>query len=215
MTDSGELERRYRRLLRCYPRAFRRLHEEEILAVLIDGARDGQRHPAGLEAVDLIKSAVWMRVRPGVPRSVGTVFVAVRLMYVGAALELITLITILQSLGSVRSQVLRRHPGFSSGQWHALVSAQIVPVIVGAGIALAVWVWMAWATGHGRRWARGVFALFVACTAVGLLSGLAKGSAVYAPRDLIAGAVLCLVAVVALVLVFSKPSAGYFSAKPA
>lgn len=39
MTDSGDLERRYRRLLHCYPRAFRRLHEDEILAVLLDGAR--------------------------------------------------------------------------------------------------------------------------------------------------------------------------------
>lgn len=74
---------------------------------------------------------------------------------------------------------------------------------------------MAWANGHGRRWARSVFALFVACNAVSLLSGLAKGSAVYAVQDLIAGTVLCLVAVAALILVFSKPSAGYFSATTA
>jgi hypothetical protein len=110
--------------------------------------------------------------------------------------------------------MLRRDPGFSAGQWHAFVSAQIVPLVGGAGIALGVWVWMAWANGHGHRWARRVFALFAACTAISLLSGLAKGSAVYAPQDLIAGAALCLVALAALLLVFSKPSASYFSGKP-
>jgi hypothetical protein len=45
MTELGDLERRYRRLLRCYPPAFRRAHAEEMLAVLLDGARDGQRGP--------------------------------------------------------------------------------------------------------------------------------------------------------------------------
>ena len=33
MNQSARLERRYRRLLACYPRAFRRKNEDEILAV--------------------------------------------------------------------------------------------------------------------------------------------------------------------------------------
>lgn len=41
MSDSAELERRYRRLLACYPRAYRHESEQEILGVLMDGARDG------------------------------------------------------------------------------------------------------------------------------------------------------------------------------
>jgi hypothetical protein len=39
MSDVTGLERRYRRLVACYPRAFRREHEQEILAVLMAGAR--------------------------------------------------------------------------------------------------------------------------------------------------------------------------------
>ena len=35
MTDSSPLERRYRRVLACYPKAFRRESEDEILAVLL------------------------------------------------------------------------------------------------------------------------------------------------------------------------------------
>jgi hypothetical protein len=41
MTDSSGLERRYRRLLALYPRAFRTEREEEMLAVLMAGAAEG------------------------------------------------------------------------------------------------------------------------------------------------------------------------------
>ena len=45
MTDHEHLERAYRRLLAWYPRKFRRENGQEILAVLMAGARDGQRRP--------------------------------------------------------------------------------------------------------------------------------------------------------------------------
>jgi hypothetical protein len=45
MSASKTLERRYRRLLAFYPRAFRREHEQEILSVLLAGAAEGQRRP--------------------------------------------------------------------------------------------------------------------------------------------------------------------------
>ena len=43
------LERSYRRRLACYPRAWRRENEEEILAVLLACAAEDQRRP-GLAA---------------------------------------------------------------------------------------------------------------------------------------------------------------------
>jgi hypothetical protein len=42
MTDSPVLERSYRRVLACYPRSFRRDNEDEILAVLMETAEEGQ-----------------------------------------------------------------------------------------------------------------------------------------------------------------------------
>lgn len=62
MSDSADLERRYRRLLACYPRAFRRNHEQDILAVLMAGADEGQQRPELGEAVNLLKHALWMRL---------------------------------------------------------------------------------------------------------------------------------------------------------
>jgi uncharacterized membrane protein YidH (DUF202 family) len=58
------LERGYRRLLAWYPRPFRAEQGEEILAVLMSGAQRGQRRPRLAEAVDLIRSAVRMRLWP-------------------------------------------------------------------------------------------------------------------------------------------------------
>jgi capsular polysaccharide biosynthesis protein len=57
------LERSYRRLLAWYPRGFRREHEEEVLAVLLAGARPGQRRPGLAEAANLIISGLGARLR--------------------------------------------------------------------------------------------------------------------------------------------------------
>jgi hypothetical protein len=65
MSEPAALERGYRRLLAWYPRSFRAAQEEEILAVLMAGAEQGQRRPRFAEAVDLIRSAVRMRLWPG------------------------------------------------------------------------------------------------------------------------------------------------------
>ena len=62
MSDRAGLERRYRRLLACYPRRFRREHEQEILAVLMAGADEGQQRPGLGETANLAKHAFWMRL---------------------------------------------------------------------------------------------------------------------------------------------------------
>jgi hypothetical protein len=63
MTNSRRLERRYRRLLGFYPKAFRSEHEQEILAVLMAGATDGQQRPRLAESANLLRHAIFMRAR--------------------------------------------------------------------------------------------------------------------------------------------------------
>jgi hypothetical protein len=58
------LERGYRRLLACYPARFRTEHGEELVAVLMAGARDGQQRPGLAESASLLRSALGMRLRP-------------------------------------------------------------------------------------------------------------------------------------------------------
>jgi hypothetical protein len=81
--------------------------------------------------------------------------------------------------------------------------------------ATVLWLWMAWANGRGHSWARVAFATLFGLTTLSLLSGLANGAAIYAPVDVIAGAVLWLVALAALVLIFNKASSPYYSQRPA
>jgi len=58
------LERRYRRLLAFYPARYRRVHEEEILAVLMTGAAEEKTRPSLAEAADLIMGALRVRCQP-------------------------------------------------------------------------------------------------------------------------------------------------------
>lgn len=205
MTDAANLERGYRRWLRWYPRSFRREHEAEILAVLMAGARKGQRQPELMECLDLLRSALWMRLRPSVPRSDRSVFNAIKLMYFGAVVELAAAITIAATIGDVRSSVVKRNPGLTAGEWHAVVAGQLAPTAVAAGIAVGFWLWMAWSIGrgHGHRWARIAFALFFGLNTWGLFNALAGGTAaVYARPDLAIGAVVWLVELAAVALIF-------------
>jgi hypothetical protein len=63
MTNSSRLERRYRSLLALYPKAFRREHEQEILSVLMAAAPEGQKRPRVAESADLVRNAIFMRLR--------------------------------------------------------------------------------------------------------------------------------------------------------
>jgi hypothetical protein len=63
------LERAYSRLLMAYPRDYRRLRGAEILGVLVDGARPGQRYPRLREVADVLAGG--LRQRLGVHSSTG------------------------------------------------------------------------------------------------------------------------------------------------
>jgi hypothetical protein len=63
MTAAGDLEGGYRRLLRWYPTSYRGRHGEEILGVLMAAAQPGQHRPGVRESLDLLWSALQIRVR--------------------------------------------------------------------------------------------------------------------------------------------------------
>lgn len=202
MTDGAELERGYRRWLKWYPRSFRHEHEAEILAVLMAGAREGQRRPEPMECLDLMSSALCLHLRPRVPRSDRSALNAVKVMYAGAVVELAAAIIILATIADLKLNVVMSSPGLTEGEWHAIVAGQLAPLEVGAILAVGFWLWMAWSIGRGHRWARTVFALFFALNMFGLLNGLVHGSAVYARPDLAIGILLCLVELAAVTVIF-------------
>jgi hypothetical protein len=58
-----ELERRYQRVLRLYPREFRARQESEMLGVLMASAPHGQRRPATADVADIVRGSLIVRLR--------------------------------------------------------------------------------------------------------------------------------------------------------
>ena len=139
------------------------------------------------------------------PRAVLT---AVRLMYAGAALELIALIVAVVSTHSLKSTILEKHPDYTAAQLHDAEVARTVILVIGALIAIGLWLWMARANGRGRSWARVVSAVLFGINTLDLLFSLGVARA---PGNLIVGVVIWLVGLAAIVMLFRKESGPFFT----
>jgi hypothetical protein len=143
------------------------------------------------------------------PRSVRN---AVKLMYTGAALEVLAVIIALVTIGSLKSDILARHPAYTAAQLHSAEVARTVPLVIGGLIAIGLWLWMAWANGSGRSWARVVSAVFFGINTLDLLISL---FVVHAVATVIIGVVIWLVGLGAIVLIFSKESGPFYNQQSA
>jgi len=191
VTDCPVLERRYRRLLALYPRAFRREHGQEMLAVLMAGAKEGQRRPRFGETADLIKNAIWIQLRPNVRRSQPTVFWAGVLMWLCAGLRLLGVPLLPAMPGSV---------GF--------------PLEI--GISWGVFALLAWGNGRGYEWARVLFTAWVALHCLVLFYDLVHLTASYSPAwTVIASVTFWLVELAAVLLILNRRSQPHYGHKPA
>ncbi|MGA8206982.1 MAG: hypothetical protein WB801_08385 [Candidatus Dormiibacterota bacterium] len=176
MNDQANLERRYRRLLAWYPPEFRRTNGEELLAVLMAGAPDGQRRPSLAASSDLIRSGLRMRLLPSVPRSAPTVRAAVRLMYAGAAVTTLGLMIAIISVAFM---------GGRAGTLRLLGHNQPLPIVITVGIMLglvliALWLWMARANAHGQNWARILSTVLFGLATLHLFGSQGAASVVFA-----------------------------------
>lgn len=211
MNELTALERRYRRLLAFYPRAFRRENEEEILAVLLACAEEGQRRPGLAASTDLVRGALRMRLRmAGQPPRV--VRLAIRLMYAGVVAQLAALVVYIVTLGSVRSAVSRRYPGLAAAQ-HAL-NVNVTIHYIAVPVGLAAWLFLLRALVRGNHRARFGLAVYFAATCLSVLIAIGQESAQLAPADLIAGGAQWLITLAVTVLLFTAASSRYYRPEP-
>lgn len=147
--------------------------------------------------------------RPAPPPSV---LKAVKLMYVGAAGEAVSLIVGLLTRSSYKAAILKVHPGYTTAQLHTAESDRALPLVIGAVVAIALWLWMAWSVRRGQNWARVLSAVFFGISTVSLLAS------VIVIRDvpsLIIGVLIWAVGLAVIVLIFSGESAPYYRQTPA
>jgi hypothetical protein len=203
-SDQARMERAYRRILAWYPRSFRRDNEDEILAVLLDTAAEGQVRVALAEAWDLVRGGLRMRLWPAAPRP-RTVRAAVRLMLAGAAAELAAIITVVVTFGSVRAAVAARYPAAV----HPATLHQVVE-LAAAPVAIGLWLWLAWANGKGQDWARMLSAASFGLLTLAVLGSLAEHAVSYAPASMIAAAVVWAIGLASVVLIFTPAAGRYY-----
>ena len=207
-TGTARLEQGYRRVLAWYPRSFRADSEEEILAVLLATAAEGQVRVGLAEAWDLVRGALRMRLWPTLPRP-RAVRAAVTLMLAGAAAELAAVITIIATMGTVRAAVAGRYPAAVYG---AMVNLTIDVAL--APVAIGLWLWLAWANGKGRDWARMVSLACFGLITLSVMGALAQQSGTFAPADLMAGAVEWVIGLASVVLIFTPKASQYYQPEP-
>jgi hypothetical protein len=214
VTGPSRLERRYRRVLACYPKAFRRESGEEILAVLLATAHEGQRRIGLAESADLIRGAV--RMHFGLSRAPRPVRNAVRLMCLGAVLTLADVVTVLVTLGGVRSAAVH---DLTAVQWPTVMLTQVVPWLTSAPVAAGLWLWLAWANGRGYHWARPAFVAFFGVLTLVVFFGLVEGGGddalPYTWADVVAATVLWLVGLAAALLIVSETASPYYQRRAA
>jgi hypothetical protein len=101
--------------------------------------------------------------RPPQPQSVR---IAVILMYAGAAVSAISLVISLALSGRIKSAVgtaarkVKTSKPLTVSQIHAIENFYVALIVVILLISIGLWVWMAWANGRGKSWARIVSSVF-------------------------------------------------------
>jgi hypothetical protein len=177
-------------------------------------AHEGQRRVGLAESADLIMGA--LRMHFGLSRSPRPVRNAVRLMCLGAVLTLAVLVTVLVTLGGVRSAAAH---DLAAGQWPAVMLTQAGPWLASAPIGAGLWLWLAWANGRGYHWARPAFVAFFCVLTVVVFFGLGEGGGEdalpYTWADLIAAALPWLAGAAAALLISSETASPYYQQEPA
>jgi hypothetical protein len=145
--------------------------------------------------------------RPGAPASVLT---AVKLIYAGAALSVISLIIGLTQKDAIRKIIATRNPNLTESQLNVSVNIGLVSGAIVALLAVGLWLWMASANKKGYNWARVVSSVLFGINTLGLLYVLfAAGNTAI---QKVVAVLIWLVGLGAVVFLWRSDSSAYFNA---
>jgi hypothetical protein len=103
-----------------------------------------QKYPSG-------GSQMIEQVRPAAP---APVLNAVKLMYAGAAVSLVSLIISLTDVSGTKAAIRKARPNLTLTQVNQLNGFIIGLAIVSGLVGVGLWLWMSWANKGGKNWAR-------------------------------------------------------------
>jgi hypothetical protein len=142
--------------------------------------------------------------RPPAPQSLLT---AVKLMYAGAAISVVSLIISLTSTGSLKSTIRTKYPHYTTSQVNHLYTQIIEAAIISAAFGIALWLLMAWANGRGKNWARFTSSGLFVLNTIGVISFFRQPNT---GLDLVFEMLTWLVGLGAIFLLWRSDSNAYF-----
>jgi hypothetical protein len=135
---------------------------------------------------------------------------AVRVMYAGAAVSVISVIAGLVASGSAKSGIRAAHPDLTASQVSAYAEFDLVSVLIVGLVGVGMWIWLARMCRDGRRVVRVVGTVLFGVDT--LLQGLGFTQPVTLAAR-IPGLLVWLVGLVAVVLLWRRDAADYFNAE--
>lgn len=118
--------------------------------------------------------------QPAGPALPPPVQMAIRLMWIGAALSAISAIVAATTVSSLRDTILKVHPSYTAAQVNSAERGQAFLYVFVGVVSVGLWLWMSFANRTGKPWTRIVAtvlfgvntvytALTLAATALGLV----------------------------------------------
>ncbi len=134
---------------------------------------------------------------------------AVLLMCAGAALSVIEIIIGAVTIGSLRSAIRSQYPNYTASQIHTAEVAGVVAAVAIGALAVGLWLWMAWANGRGRNWARIVATVLFALNTIDALALVARP---HSAVSLLFAGLVWLAGLGAVFFLWQRESSAYFQA---
>ena len=141
-----------------------------------------------------------------------SVVMAVRLMYVGAAVSAVSLVVGLTTVGSLRTALHKSDPSLTPTQLHNLQTVVVGGSVAIGLISILLWVWMALMNKAGKSWARIVATVLFGLDTLFLLLGVARAGAA---AGTLVSILTWLIGGGAVFLLWRKDSSEYFATQSA
>jgi hypothetical protein len=135
---------------------------------------------------------------------------AIRLMYVGAATSVLSVVIILAA-GISKSAIHSAAPKLTTSQINSVHTALIASVILTGVIGTGLWVLNAWGSSRGANWARIVGTVFFGINTLSVFVGLARQEPVL---DRLYPFLPWLIGLGAVYFLWQRESSEFFSRKP-
>jgi hypothetical protein len=138
---------------------------------------------------------------------------AVKLMKVGAAFSLISLLSVFflrsQLEDAARDAIANSNGAIKPDALDSLVNVGIITAVIFGLLGVGLWLWMASANGQGKSWARILSSVFFALSTLSFVMGLSQPSAMLSR---LVSALMWLLSAYIIFLLYKRESSDYYAA---